>query len=66
MTGMMYHTKTLCLLVALFMSLASCVSIEEHEELNREKQRVEADNTTLTQDLQQRGREVTTLEARVA
>ena len=59
----MMYAKSLCLLVALFVSLASCVSIGEHEQLNSEKQRVEADNSVLTQNLQQRSRDVTALEA---
>ena len=62
---MMYNAKPAGLLVVLSMLVASCVSLEEHEQLGREKQRVEAQNAALTQDLQRRGAEVTNLEARV-
>ena len=62
---MMHYLKPLGLLAGLSVFLGSCVPIDEHEQLNRAKQRVEADNAALTQNLEQRGQQVTALRGEV-
>ena len=65
MTATKYNAGALGLAVALCVPLASCVSVQEHEQLNRKARRVEANNTALTQDLAKRSRAVTDLKAKV-
>ena len=65
MTVTKYNAKALGLAVALCVPLASCVSVQKHEQLNRKARRVEANNAALTQDLAKRTRVVTDLKAKV-